>query len=256
MLPPFAAAGNTDGLIFRAVSAAVAGSPPPGGPPGGPGGTWASSNAPMSQAIPWGRRTPRWSVLGGGQPGLPASTAGLPAVRAWVSVGPPLFASGPSPGSVFGRSPAAWKLHSSRLSMLCPVEGIDDGGVELPTTEQLRPALAIPLATIESLTSNVVPGNARRLPPRGVAAEPVAVLPLMVVDRSVHVLSFELMPPPATAFVLSPAMLPAIVLLVMVPVAMLPLIPPPIPLVERLPVMVLLITVRVPAWIERPAPEE
>ena len=47
-----------------------------------------------------GRKKPRWSV-GKSTPalsrhplGLPASIAGLPATRAWVSVGPPLFFKG------------------------------------------------------------------------------------------------------------------------------------------------------------------
>ena len=65
------------------------------------------SNAPMSTtAMPLplpsflrGKPKPRWSV--GGTPALsPASMAGLPASRAWVLVGPPLLASGPSFGSI------------------------------------------------------------------------------------------------------------------------------------------------------------
>ncbi len=55
----------------------------------------------MSQANPWGRATPRWSVAG--QSGPPASWAGPPGTSAWVRVGPPLFASEPRTGSVFDR---------------------------------------------------------------------------------------------------------------------------------------------------------
>ena len=62
------------------------------------------SNAPISQAGPCGRVTPRWSVAGGGQSGLPVSIAGLPSKSAWVKVGPPLFCSGPSLGSTLVRS--------------------------------------------------------------------------------------------------------------------------------------------------------
>ena len=52
---------------------------------------WAST-APMSQCRPCGRATPRWSVVGGGQPVATASSAGLPGTKAWVRVGPPLLA--------------------------------------------------------------------------------------------------------------------------------------------------------------------
>ena len=53
---------------------------------------------------------PRWSVAAQEAPplpgtfGLPAFTAGLVAERAWVGVGPPLSASGPSAGSCASRS--------------------------------------------------------------------------------------------------------------------------------------------------------
>src|SRR4051812_7121807 len=55
----------------------------------------------MSQPAPWGRSTPRWSVLGQPRRFLagPASTPGLAGSRAIVWVGPPLSASGPSSGS-------------------------------------------------------------------------------------------------------------------------------------------------------------
>ena len=55
------------------------------------------SYAPMSQALPWGRATPRWSVASGtslwsGQLLIPSSMALLPDSKAWVNVGPPLSA--------------------------------------------------------------------------------------------------------------------------------------------------------------------
>jgi hypothetical protein len=53
----------------------------------------ANSYAPMSGLL---RGTPRWSA--GVTPLPPALIAGLPASRACVRVGPPLFASGPSNG--------------------------------------------------------------------------------------------------------------------------------------------------------------
>ncbi len=72
----------------------------------GVGGTGMSySKAPMSQIAlvspspSCGRVTPRWSVVSQ-LDGLPASMAGLPGSRAWVSVLPPLSASAPSSGSM------------------------------------------------------------------------------------------------------------------------------------------------------------
>src|SRR5207249_9503488 len=54
------------------------------------------SYAPISQALPWDRTTPRWSVAGGGQSGLPPSMAGLPTRSACVRVVPgELRESGP-----------------------------------------------------------------------------------------------------------------------------------------------------------------
>lgn len=58
----------------------------------------------MSQRVPWGRLTPRWSVVRHavsdepGPAGLPASRAGLVEPREWVRVSPPLLASAPSSG--------------------------------------------------------------------------------------------------------------------------------------------------------------
>ncbi len=70
--------------------------------------TSPNSYAPMSQFPPvgWGRVTPRWSVVTATGVGavwsVQAATgialiAGLPAGKARVIVGPPLFASGPRP---------------------------------------------------------------------------------------------------------------------------------------------------------------
>src|SRR3972149_5718087 len=48
--------------------------------------------------------------------------AGLPARRAWVSVGPPLSARGPSLGSVLDRSPEPERPQVPSLSRLFPLE--------------------------------------------------------------------------------------------------------------------------------------
>ena len=68
------------------------------------GATGTTSTAPMSHCAPCGRPVPRWSVPGQ-KPGSPASTAGLAAAGASVSVSPPLFCSGPSCAFVLCRSP-------------------------------------------------------------------------------------------------------------------------------------------------------
>src|SRR5215207_2376869 len=79
----------------------------------------SSSYAPISQAAPCGRVTPRWSVAG--QPVfVPVSMAGEPASRAWVCVKPPLFASVPRLGScpmMFPFTPFV-KLQALRLSSI------------------------------------------------------------------------------------------------------------------------------------------
>ena len=67
----------------------------------------SNSNAPISMedAATRSKSTPRWSVSNGlplsstARAKLPASKAGLLGRRAWVCVGPPLSASGPSCGS-------------------------------------------------------------------------------------------------------------------------------------------------------------
>src|SRR6266540_987250 len=55
----------------------------------------------MSQRGPWGRGTPRWSLATAQAAARMASSAGLVAPMAMVSVGPPLSASSPSFGSTF-----------------------------------------------------------------------------------------------------------------------------------------------------------
>ena len=59
----------------------------------------------MSQRVPPGRATPRWSVASQASAvptaaGLPVLRAGLPASRAWVGVGPPLSPRAPSWGLI------------------------------------------------------------------------------------------------------------------------------------------------------------
>ena len=60
----------------------------------------SNSYAPISQPLPCGRVTPRWSVALQALLSPPASSAELPTPRALVWVKPPLFASTPSNGFV------------------------------------------------------------------------------------------------------------------------------------------------------------
>src|SRR5439155_2220223 len=84
------------------------------------GAGW-TSKAPMSQIPKAGRGAPRASV--DGQPTLsPLLIAGLCGRSASVGTRPPLFFSGPSSGFLLIWSPALWKPHWSRLSMLWPSE--------------------------------------------------------------------------------------------------------------------------------------
>ena len=83
------------------------------------------SNAPVSQAIPCGRLTPRWSVDRVQLTTGTWSIAGLPLSNAWVSVSPPLFCNGPRFGFVLCRSPGPFKpsvLQVPSLTMLLPLE--------------------------------------------------------------------------------------------------------------------------------------
>ena len=79
------------------------------------------SYAPASQAA--SRATPRWSVAGQ-TAALAASIAGLPAPSAWVRVGPPLSASGPSSASVNDWSVVPIGLHEPSLMTFPPPEVI------------------------------------------------------------------------------------------------------------------------------------
>src|SRR5437764_12878389 len=81
----------------------------------------------MSQRGPWGRGTPRWSVVTAQAAVGMASMAGLPARRAMVLVGPPLAPSGPSLGLVFTLSDFFLaKLQPVLLPIrLCPAEEME-----------------------------------------------------------------------------------------------------------------------------------
>src|SRR5215208_8131018 len=130
------------------------------------GGT--NAKAPMSQAAPCGRLTPRWSVAGGGQ-ATAASIAALGRCKAWVSVGPPLAASGPRLGSAESAKPQALPGHSR----------LEPSSVMVPA--QFPPSL---LATIVLLSVAVA---AFHMPPPVL----LALLPVMV-----ELFTVRVAPPP------------------------------------------------------------
>src|SRR5260370_27761970 len=195
-------------------------------------GAWRSfygtnSNAPMSQAGPCGRVTPRWSV--GGQPLAlvpPWSIAGLPASSAWVWVGPPLPASGASSGSVPDRSVAWDSRHEVPLSRLNP------NGSLHRFPKQLVPGLLLAMIVPVAVT----------LPELEMPAE----LAAMVTYDSVMVSELSTACPGPV--------LPLMVLLDTDVVRMLKMALPPVPPLVLLPLMVLLSTVSVPSPLAMPPP--
>ena len=160
----------------------------------------------MSQPEPCGLATSRWSVPE--QPGAPAgtaSTAGLLAESATVSVLPPVSETPPvrNRGSMFWRSPVAAKPQSLPVSRLWPSEVI------WAAPEQLENVLPLPTvleATIEFCTETVVV-EAARIPPAFVAVVPpslaviVELVIVAVLVQRVHRL--QMAPAPASALLLT-----------------------------------------------------
>ena len=150
--------------------------------------TGLASTAPTSQLGPCGRVTPRSSVAGGGQPAA-ASIAGLPGRSARVSrkVGPGgLYCSGPSSGSVFGRSPAIVGVHELPLSMLLPSD--------MMPPLQLAGVFAARMVFRSS--TSTVPVPLLEVPPPPLAPFPATVLPSRRTKPSFQT------PPPMPALVL------------------------------------------------------
>ncbi len=216
----------------------------------------------MSGAVPWGRATPRWSVV---TPAMatPAPMAGLPGNSAMVSVEPPLSASGPSKGFVLIRSVGASAREGASENRLWPCEWNAPEFVRLPpsllskmlvvTVSAPVPMLSMPppaAAELPLMVELVTDRLALLSMPPPAAAE----LPLMVelVTVRVPVLS---MPPPSP-----PTELRLVVELVTVRVPVLSMPPPSPPtelrLVVELPLMVQSVTDRVPALLMPPPSEE
>src|SRR4051794_41352281 len=91
----------------------------------------------MSSAAPWGRVTPRWSVVSAV---WPVSNAGLVVLSAWVHVRPPLSASGARPGSVVSGAP--WIVPDPNAER-------DTTRLDADASTAAGTALADPLATVE-----------------------------------------------------------------------------------------------------------
>src|SRR5262245_22162373 len=174
--------------------------------------TSATSNAPISQAAPWGRATPRWSVVTGMPPksvqSLAASMATLPGSSAWVSVAPGEFsASGP------------------RLSW---------AGV---TCVRLAPQLLSVAKLMPDALSTAPFKRRTQLPPE----LPRIVLLMFTVEEPTKE---KIMMPAPPCCGLAPVELSEMVLLLTVTVALLRLAMPPPPSAAKFPEMVLLLTVR------------
>ena len=155
----------------------------------------AASNAPMSAAAPATRRNPvpRWSVARA-RAFDPLSIAGLPLPRAWVKVGPPLSASGPSSGSTPVRllppvsvaplaSPIRLKLAVSLPLTSGPVAALLVAMMVLsavavvPASRFSPPPLAaaVLFANVE-LSRSTTPPSLSRPPPSTLAVFPETVL--------------------------------------------------------------------------------
>ena len=95
----------------------------------------------MSHGANGARVTPRWSAAGQPLMGSPALTAGLLTGMECVCVGPPLFASSPSCGSLLETSPVPPKAQDVPLSRLWPLEVI--GPLQLGLAPPVLPATIV-----------------------------------------------------------------------------------------------------------------
>ena len=176
-------------------------------PPSSTTGISLISTAPASQAAPWGRAVPRWSLttVPSHSPAVPTGMtppAGLVGSGRWVRVGPPLSARAPSSGSVLGWSPVPANPHDASEMTLWPPE------VKVP-----EPAQSVPVAgsaMIEPVTSMAAVLPLPRLLP---------VLSVTVDAVMVAVPSVRTPPPPVEA------LLPEMVLFVIATVP--PTLTPP-----------------------------
>ena len=169
--------------------------------------------------------------------------AGLPGSKAWVCVGPPLFASGPRSGLALVMSPVPVRPQLVSLERLWPADvmELEHSGPTLPAMIVFL-AVSVPLLLMPGefsvtvlLLMNTVP--LFRTPPPELAELPLIVLLLMVVVEPVVLR----IPPPVF-----PAELPVTVLLLRVsePPPRLPMPAPVLP--ASLPVIKLLFTVSMP----------
>ena len=180
----------------------------------------------MSQAAPWGRLNPRWSVAG--QSALsPASMAGLPGKGAWVSVAPPLFCSGPNNGSsprMLGRTPLL-RLQALVISL---INTYSESGETAPWQSPL------PLLAIITLCSRGRAVPKLFIPPPPLTASAV-LLTMVTLYNSAALLLFSMAPPLPEVVV---ATLPLKVTLVRIGLLSMLYMPPPPESSARLPTKV------------------
>src|SRR5262245_7711553 len=186
------------------------------------------SKEPASQAGPWGRATPRWSVAGQSAASA-ASMAGLPGSRACVGVGPPLSPSGPRSALATTWSLAAG-AHVASVSTLWPPELRETGPLpKRPTKHPISWLWPITLlATLSDAPAEVNVPTKMAAGPEGLETFAVTVVFVRLIMPSVWKMA-----PPYHAV----AVLPLSVLLVRVTWPRLRMPPPTLP--ATLPLIVL-----------------
>ncbi len=159
----------------------------------------------MSQPLPCGLAMPRWSVAL--QPAAPeaiASTAGLVASRAKVSVLPPLSCrpSERNPGSTPLRSPVAVKAQSAPLWRLWPSEEMPLSAQFDGRRSEVSESSTVLSATIE-FSTEIVPSLASSPPPSLLRAPPSLSAIVESTIEVVLAVSPQLKMPPPSAALLS-----------------------------------------------------
>ena len=193
----------------------------------------SSSKAPISHSGPWGRATPRWSMateLPSASVQVPVLIAGPPCSRAWVSVWPPLLASG-SRIALPGRPIVSLPVEMIVQPALFPNR--------LWPNEVTTPEHSAPVGWKEVLPAMIVPITVAPWKASMPLPTPRAEFPVTVLWLSTGMYWPEAIPPP-----LLPALLPETVLLATDNLAELEIPPPPPPTAvlrrTALPVIVML----------------
>src|SRR5262245_12127646 len=203
----------------------------------------------MSQAVPSGRRSARWSLAAHAAPpppdgaGLPASMAGLPSVSPCVCVKPPLSANTPSLGSTPVRLLAVSPVMSHPVVLPMRLWPCDVSAEEASQSGLGGvPAKSMFPATIVFRRTNAFPKALAIPPPWPRPAVPLVLLVIVTLFSSVEPFCSLETPPP-----LLPLWLSLMVELTTVNVPLLS-IPPPRKATAVLPV------IELPVIVTRPLP--